>query len=82
MTITIEALEQLANSMEGDEAESRARLIRLIEAYARILAVREPKRFKKMPLEYRDEDGHWDNSFPPAQEYCNHAGPRLIAICM
>ena len=33
----------------------------------------------KRATEYRDED-HYDNSFPPSQEYRNRRGPRLLKI--
>lgn len=80
MTITIEQIEELANSLETTDTEQRANLQRMIRAEARILAVREPDKFTRKALEYRDEDGHWDNSYPPKQKYRNYTGPRLLKV--
>lgn len=80
-TVTIDDLEALASQMETDVGAERARLHRLITAYARIIAAREPDRYETMPLEYSDVDGHWDNSFPPRTEYKDYRGPRLIEVC-
>lgn len=79
-TTTLESLERLAADLELGEAQRRERLLRLTAAYARILAVREPDTFKRRPIEYSDEDGHWDNSYPPAQKYKDFSGPRLIKV--
>jgi hypothetical protein len=79
-TVTIESLEALAAEIEAGETQERAKLRRLIAAYARIVAGRDPGQFKRMPLEYSDEDGHWDNSYPPEQRYKQHTGPRLIEV--
>lgn len=79
-TITIEDVEALASALEADEAAERAKLERLIRAEARILAVREPGLFEAQALEYADEDGHWDNSYPPGQSYRVYTGPRLIEV--
>lgn len=78
--ITIEDVEALAAQLEADESAERAKLQRLIRAEARIIAVREPEQFETMALEYADEDGHWDNSYPPSQVYRAYAGPRLITV--
>jgi hypothetical protein len=78
--ITIEQVESLAEKLEADERAQREKAMRLIRAHCRILAVREPERFASQPLEYRDEEGHWDGSYPPDQTYQNHSGPRLIEI--
>ena len=78
--ITLEALEQLATDLELSETQRRERLTRMIRAYARIVAVREPEKFKRRALEYSDEDGHYDNSFPPDQKFKDFAGPRLIRV--
>lgn len=78
--ITIEGLEKLATELESDEAQQRERLKRLICAYARILAVREPHLFERRATERADEDGHWDNSFPPKIKFKNRTGPRLILV--
>lgn len=78
--ITIESLEQLATELEATEAAQRAKLDRLIRAYARILAAREPHLFERKSTEHGDEAGHWDNSFPPHQEFRAHTGPRLLRV--
>lgn len=78
--ITIEDVEALALSLEGEEREKRVRLERLIRAYARIIHAREPERFARHATEYGDEAGHFDNSFPPKQVYRAHNGPRLIQL--
>src|ERR1043166_8820002 len=77
---TLTMLEALASAMEQDEQEERSRILRLIRAYARIIAAREPVKFEPRPLEYSDEDGHWDSSYPPSQQLKDFRGPRLIAI--
>jgi hypothetical protein len=79
-TITIEDLERLASELEANETAQRERLLRLICAEARILAAREPHLFERMPTEYGDEAGHWDNSFPPKKEYRCRTGPRLLEV--
>lgn len=78
--ITIESLEQLATEIEATEAAQRAKLDRLIRAYARILAVREPHLFVRKATEHGDEAGHWDSSFPPKQVFRSKTGPALIKI--
>lgn len=78
--ITIEALETLATELSANEEQQRARLIRLIRAEARIVAAREPERFPRRATEYADEDGHWDNSYPPKQVYRAKTGPKLIRL--
>lgn len=79
-TITLEALEALANQMQADEELERTRLHRLITAYARILAIREPALFPPRALEHSDENGHYDNSYPPRVEYKDRRGPRLRKV--
>lgn len=79
-TITIEQLEALAAQIETEESNERNRLHRLIAAYARIAVKANPDAFPAMPTEYADEAGHWDNSYPPAQEYRAHSGPRLAEV--
>lgn len=78
--ITIEQVEALATQLEADEQAEREKLDRLIKAYARILAKREPSRFQRQALEQADEDGHFDNSYPPKVEYRNFSGPRLLCV--
>lgn len=78
--ITIADLEAIAAQVEGEESQERERLMRLIRAYARILAVREPGVFTRRALEYSDEDGSWDNSYPPDQQYKDHTGPRTMKV--
>jgi hypothetical protein len=80
MTITIEQVEALALELEQESAAQEAKLRRLIKAEARILAQREPWRFERRALEQSDEDGHWDNSYPPKIKYKRHAGPRCIMV--
>lgn len=79
-TITIEALEQLAIELEATEAEQRAKLDRMIRAYARILAAREPHLFERKATERGDVAGHYDNSFPPKQVFRAKTGPRLLRV--
>lgn len=79
-TITVESLEALATEIEATEVEQRAKLDRLIRAYARILAVREPHLFVRKATEHGDEAGHYDNSYPPKQEYRAKTGPRLYCV--
>lgn len=79
-TITIEHVEALADLLTTDQASERARLHRLILAEARILGSREPRLFERTPLEYADEAGHWDTSYPPTKDYRDHRGPRLLAV--
>jgi len=78
--ITLEDVEALAAQLEADDAAERAKLQRLIRAEARIIAVREPEQFEARPLEYADEDGNGDTSYPPGQSYRAYAGPRLIEV--
>lgn len=81
MNITIEEIEALVSRMEQEEEARRAKLIRLISAEARIIALREPEHFgKPRATERSDEDGHWDNSFPPEILCKNRTGPRLITV--
>jgi hypothetical protein len=80
MTITIEQLEQLANLLEASATAKRAKLLRLIGAYARILYTQKPKSFARRAMELADEDGHYDTSFPPAIEWKDRSGPRLMQI--
>lgn len=79
-TITLESLERLAADLEFGEEQRRERLLRLTAAYARILAVRQPELFDRRAVEYSDEDGYWDNSYPPKQQYKDRTGPRLIKV--
>lgn len=80
-TITLEQLEALATQLEGEDEATRAKMLRLIRAYARILSLREPEVFgRRRATELRDQDGHWDRSYPPEQVYRNRTGPRLIEI--
>jgi len=78
--ITIEQLERLVEQVEADALAERNRLCRLIGAYARIIWIREPERFKRQPLEFGDEDGHYDNSYPPSLVYKDFSGPRLLEV--
>lgn len=78
--ITLEQVEQLAAQVEADDRAERQRLQRLIAAEARILSVREPELYRARPLEVSDEDGHWDDSYPPAVQYKDYSGPRLLSV--
>jgi hypothetical protein len=78
--ITIEDIEMLAGQLEADAAAEGNRLTRLIRAYARIVFQRQPDAFTPRALEYSDEDGHWDNSFPPKVRYKDRRGPRTIDV--
>ena len=78
--ITIEHLEALADQAEIEETAIRARYLRIIASYARIVAAKEARSFKAQALELSSEDGHWDSSYPPATEYKDFTGPRLIMI--
>lgn len=78
--ITVETLEALANELHAEGEAARAKLVRLVRAYARILAAREPERFTPRAMEYADEDGHYDNTFPPDQVYRCYTGPTLLKV--
>ncbi len=78
--MNIHELEALANQIANEHTEKETKMHRLIRAYARILSVRQPSAFKARALEYSDEDGHWDNSYPPDQQYKNRSGPKLIQV--
>lgn len=78
--ITIERLEALIQTREENTQLRRAKLLRLISAYARIVALVQPEEFEPHATEYSDKDGHWDNSYPPTVEYKNKTGPRLIKL--
>ena len=79
-TITVESLEALATQLEETEKAKRAKLTRMIAAYCRILAVREPQTFKARATVIADKDGHWDNSYPPKIEWKEKTGPKLHEI--
>jgi hypothetical protein len=78
--LTLEALEALAAQLEANEQERREKLLRMIRAYVRILAVREPQRFRPAHTVYADEDGHYDNSYPPNQKWKRRTGPKGIIL--
>lgn len=80
MELTLETLEALAEQVEQDEEAHREKLARMIRAYARILAARAPDTFRARALEYSDEEGHYDNSYPPKQQYKDRNGPRLYCV--
>lgn len=80
MMITIEQVEALAEQVEADEQAARAKQLRLIRAYARILAVREPDEFIPRACEISDEDGHYDNSYPPKIRLKDQTGPATIMV--
>jgi hypothetical protein len=78
--ITIEDLGTLAGQLEADAAAEGNRLTRLIRAYARIVFQRQPDAFTPRAVEHSDEDGHWDNSYPPKIRYKDRSGPRTIVV--
>lgn len=78
MHLQLEDIEAVVAQLEADQDVRRAKLLRLIAAYARIVDVREPKRFARQALEYRDEAGQFDDSYPPSVLYCNFSGPALL----
>jgi hypothetical protein len=80
MTVTLEHLEALASAVESTENATRTKMLRMVASYARILGVKNPKRFKHRATIHADVDGHFDNSFPPAQSYKACTGPALISI--
>ena len=82
MNITIEDLETIALAAESDDQARRTHLLRMIRAYVRILAAREPEKFTARAKHRGDEAGHWDSSYPPKQEYSEYTGPRSIKIAI
>jgi hypothetical protein len=78
--ITIEQVEALATKLESDDQAKRAKMLRLIHAYCRVIAQRSPGKFARQAVACRDEEGHFDNSYPPSVLYCEHTGPRLLQI--
>lgn len=80
LTTTIESLEALATELEQDAEQQRARLKRLIAAYARILWAREPHQFRRRYTEHGDAAGRCNDSYPPNQEFRNQTGPRLVQV--
>jgi len=80
MNNILEAIEKLANEVGATADQERDKLLRLIRAEARILAGREPERFRRRPTEKRDEAGAWSEQYPPDIEYCNFTGPRLLTL--
>jgi hypothetical protein len=79
MDITIETLELLADQASQEQTGETIRLTRLIRAYARIIAFREPKRFPAKAVEYGDIP-NCDGSYAPRMEYRNFNGPKLLTI--
>lgn len=79
-TITIEQIEALADKLQHEDGDRRAKLLRMIRAYVRILAIREPAKFTRRATIYADEDGHYDNSYPPKQEWKKRTGPKSITF--
>jgi hypothetical protein len=78
--ITLAALEAIADEIVGEESQKREHLATMIRHYARILAVREPERFTRRATELSDEDGHYDNSYPPKLEWKDRSGPVSMRI--
>jgi len=79
-SITIAELEALANEIVDEVEVRKNHLATMIRHYARILAVREPERFQRRAVEHSDEDGHWDNSFPPDIKFKDRSGPISMII--
>jgi hypothetical protein len=80
ISITVEQLEALAASITADAEQQRERLLRIIRAYVRILAVREPDEFGRQMTVYADTDGSWDGSYPPKQRWKQPTGPAAIRV--
>src|SRR5687767_2070325 len=80
MEITIEALESLALELCRETESTHAKLVRLCNVYARILAQREPERFRRGACHYGDQAGSWDSSFPPNMEYSDRTGPQILKL--
>ena len=79
--VTVDTLEALAQQYEASSAAEAERLQRLIRAYARIVAAREPAAFgRRRPTRLVDEAGHYDSSYPPKAEWADRTGPRLITV--
>lgn len=78
--ITVEHVERLAEKLTAEQEYARERLMRLIVAEARILSIREPDQFPRAPLEHGDQDGYYDNTWPPDQVDKDFAGPRLFTV--
>lgn len=76
--ITIEQVEALAATLLAEDTATRARLVRLIAAEARIIALREPARLTRRATHHGDEAGHWDSSYPPRQVFSERTGPLTI----
>lgn len=80
MKLTIEEIETLSAQICEETETAKEKLARLIRAFARIVEAKEPGEFSRMPRVYADEDGHFDNSYPPDQKYKQRTGPRLLEI--
>lgn len=80
MKLDLHHLESLANSICEDATTEKENLARMIRAYCRILHASQPTAFRRHATVYSDEDGHWDNSFPPKIVYKQHTSPLLIEI--
>jgi hypothetical protein len=78
--ITLESVEELAREIIAQDNAARERLVRLIAAEARIVARRNPVKFQRRATVYADKAGHWDNSYPPKQDYSARSGPRLLGL--
>jgi hypothetical protein len=73
-------LEALANRVCEETQTAAEKLARMIRAYARIIYAKNPGKFKRRAAAWADEDGHWDNSYPPKIEYKERTGPLSITI--
>jgi len=73
-------VEMLAAKICEEQATAKGGLCRLIRAEAKIINARDPEQFKRKPLHHGDEEGCWDNTYPPKQTYSDYSGPRLKRI--
>jgi hypothetical protein len=80
VNLTLEQLEDVANSVGQESSQQREHLLRMIQSYVRIIAARGIETFRPLPLFYGDADGYWDNSFPPKQTYKEHTGPETVVV--
>lgn len=78
--ITIESLEALVEQIAGEQKEQREKQLRMIAACARIVALQAPKKFSRQACRRQDEEGHFDNSFPPSIDLVDFSGPRLYCV--
>lgn len=78
--LTLESLEALVETLIDAERAEREKQLRMIAACARIVALKDPEVFTRRACWHGDEEGHWDNSYPPKQTYSDRRGPSTIKI--